>query len=99
MNRRDTARLFFPTSRNRIAVGMLLALVSPWIAVFVAERSSFDRFVGLPFLVVVVLATLIGRLSSGVVCVLTSAALMDYYVIPPTHTFDPSGATDYVALF
>ncbi len=77
---------------------MALALLGPWVAVFVAERAAFARFVGLPFLVAIVLATLIGRLSSGVVCVVASAALMDYYVIPPTHTFNPSGATDYVAL-
>ncbi|MDP9329933.1 MAG: SpoIIE family protein phosphatase [Actinomycetota bacterium] len=96
--RPDAARLFLPPSRNRIAAGMALALLGPWVAVFVAERAAFARFVGLPFLVAIVLATLIGRLSSGVVCVVASAALMDYYVIPPTHTFNPSGATDYVAL-
>src|SRR5438034_4832453 len=98
MSRPDTARLFFPPSRRRTAAGMALALIGPWIAVLVAQRAAFARFVGLPFLVAVVLVTLIGRLASGVVCVVASAALMDYYVIPPTHTFDPSGATDYVAL-
>ncbi len=60
--------------------------------------SVLHRFSALLYLLVVIAATLLGRLVAGVVAVIASALLLDYYVVSPVNSLNPDRWEDVVAL-
>ena len=83
------SRLWRPPSNRALFVGLVLALLLPWLASRLStEVSVFGSFPGLTFLAATVTATLMGRLSASAVATLASAALLS------SSGLLPEGATE-----
>jgi GAF domain-containing protein len=67
---------------RRVAAGILVALAAS-IPVVVFVRSVSTSFLGLPWLLVIIAATLVGGRIAGAVGVLVAVLLLDWYVFPP----------------
>lgn len=74
-------------SRDRSVAGIAIALLGAPAATLLATRLEFAR--ALPFVVVIVAATVVGRLVAGVVATVVSAALFSYFVIDRAGSFRP----------
>ncbi|HZD81159.1 MAG TPA: SpoIIE family protein phosphatase [Actinomycetota bacterium] len=84
--------LWFPASRARLAGGLVVAVAGCAAAAPLASTLTLHRFPGIGFLLVVLIATLVGRLASGLVAAVLSGVLLDVVVIPPTDAFSrPKG--------
>ena len=93
------ARVWSPPSARLLALGLGCALVLPFPAVWAIEHLDlFDHFPGLPFLVIGVAATLIGRLAAGLVSVVVSAALLVIYAVPPEGRLASPTPSDLIAI-
>ncbi len=95
---RQEEGLLVPTHRRRLGLGIAAAILGPLVLTPIATHPFFAQLPALPFVLAVVLATLLGRLAAGMVAVLTSMVLIDYYVISP-HVFRPHSVQDLFALF
>ncbi|MGZ8631632.1 MAG: SpoIIE family protein phosphatase, partial [Actinomycetota bacterium] len=91
--------LWRPASTVELVVGVVLALVLPLPAVWAAEHLAVvDRFPGLPFLIVTVTATLVGRLTASIVSVLWSGLLLAVFEVPPAGDLAAARPTDLVGV-
>jgi serine phosphatase RsbU (regulator of sigma subunit) len=72
-----------PRSR-RGALGVAVALVGPFAALAVASLDGLARFRGTPFLIVIIVASALGRLAGGLIALAISMVLLDYNFLPPT---------------
>ena len=72
-----------PRSR-RGALGVAVALVGPFAALAVASLNGLARFRGTPFLIVIIVASALGRLAGGLIALAISMVLLDYNFLPPT---------------
>jgi GAF domain-containing protein len=79
--------LLFPQDRGRTVAGLVLAVLGPIAATPVATAADLRPFPALWFLFAVVTVSLVGLFVAGVVASAISCALLDYYVLPPTHSF------------
>lgn len=87
------SRLWRPPSNRDLFLGVLFALVLPWLASRLStEVSVFESFPGLAFLAATVTATLMGRLSASVVATVASAVFLS------SSGLLPEGATDHPLL-
>jgi GAF domain-containing protein len=82
--------LLVPSTRQRLWLGMILAVAGPLAATPLATLPGLDRVPAIPFILAVVAATVVGRLLSGLIGVVVSAVLLDWYVVPPLHSLRPS---------
>ena len=80
-------RLLLPPDGRRLWGGLALGIALPVIVTPLATASFQQRLSGLPYVLAVVVATLLGRLLGGLVATVLSATLINYYVLPPTHAF------------
>lgn len=95
---RRSERLSMPPSRRRLLAGLLVALAGPVLAVALADLEWLEGVPTVPFLAVVLLATILGRLLAGLVAAIVSVVLLDYYVLPPVRTLRPEDVGDVVEL-
>ena len=72
-----------PRSR-RGALGVAVALVGPFAALALASLDGLARFRGTPFLIVIIVASALGRLTGGLIALAISMVLLDYNFLPPT---------------
>jgi GAF domain-containing protein len=72
-----------PRSRNRLAAGLAMAVGGTFLGV-VVSRNTDNALKGLPFLLVVVLATIVEGWISGVVAVIVASIALDVWVMDPT---------------
>lgn len=77
--------LLLPPSRARLAVGLAVGVLGPIAVTPLVTLPRFHVFPSLPYLLCVVAATLLARLSGGLVAVAVSLPLLDYYAVPPLH--------------
>jgi serine phosphatase RsbU (regulator of sigma subunit) len=88
---RRTQRLLTPPTRARLAGGLALAVIAPVLLTPVAMSTFLDALPSVPYILGIVLATLVGRLLAGLVAVVVSTALLDYYILEPTRSFSLAG--------
>jgi GAF domain-containing protein len=93
-----TERTLLPPTRGRLVAGLVIAVGGSLLAAPVATSPSLARFSGLPFFVVILSATFVGRLLPGILSAVLAGILLETYVIPRTETFSPAGASDLVAI-
>jgi GAF domain-containing protein len=90
--RDPSARLWIGRkSWRRVALGILVAVVAS-VPALLFLRSVRTPFQGLPWLLVVIVATLLGGRIAGVVAVLVAVVALDWYVFPPEGLSLGSGA-------
>ena len=93
-----TERLLVPSSLWRIVAGLAVAVGGPFVAARLAMLDPFGRFPSLPFLVVIVGATMLGRLGTGAIAVIESILLLDYHFLGDDRGFSPASTEDLIAL-
>ena len=77
--------LMIPATRRARIAGIAVALVAPLLAAGLVEAEGVRRYLTLPFLVTILLATAVGRLMAGLLAVLVSSVAIDYLFIGPGH--------------
>jgi GAF domain-containing protein len=86
-----------PTSGRRTALGLAIALAGGVLAVaFVAATKS--PFQGLPFVLVIIAATIVGRGIAGAASVVIATMLLDFFVLEPTGRFKFASPAEFWAL-
>jgi serine phosphatase RsbU (regulator of sigma subunit) len=85
----DPRDLMVPPTRAGWFVGVTVALAGPIIAAVLVDAIGLRQYLTLPFLVSILLATVIGRLAAGLLATLFSSALIDYFFIGPGRGFGP----------
>lgn len=90
-------RLLFPSSVQRLAAGMAIAILGPVGAAWLGMHS-LSNTPTLGYLAVIVAATLLGRLGPGLIAVLWSGALYSYYTIPPSNALEPGDIEGLLSL-
>ncbi len=93
-----TSRMLFPASKARFVVALALAIIGPVVSIALGVSDLFDTFSSLPFVVTIVVVTGIGRLGAGLVAIVVSILLLDYYVVPPLRSFNPAEVEGVVDL-
>jgi serine phosphatase RsbU (regulator of sigma subunit) len=93
-----TQRLLTPPTRGRLVGGLALAVAGPTVVTPLAMSSALTDVPSVPYILAIVLATLVGRLLPGLIAVVGSTALLDYYVLSPIHSFDFSDTRGVVEL-
>jgi serine phosphatase RsbU (regulator of sigma subunit) len=88
-------RLFATADPVRTVAGVLVVLVGAPLAVLLTRNEAFSHFLGLPFLIVVAAATLLGRLWVGLFAAAVSAVLLNVYVVS---SVDLGGGGDVVSI-
>lgn len=76
------------SARGLVAVAV--AVIGPFLMLPIASLDMFDQFRATPFLVVILAASLLGRLSVGLVAVVLSVILLDYNFIAPEASLESS---------
>ena len=87
-----------PRDRRRLWLGLTLAIIGPLLVAPISTLQLFDQLPGIPFVLVIVLATLLGRFAAGIVATVVSVGLIDFYILGPTHGFRPRSAEDLAAI-
>jgi GAF domain-containing protein len=82
---------------RRTALGIVIALVGGTGAIAFVVATRF-RFEALPFVLVILVATLVGKRIAGAVAVVVATLLLDYYALPPLHQIDPETPTEFWGL-
>jgi GAF domain-containing protein len=72
--------LFAPPDRRRLALGILVAVAGCAVVTPIAVQTALRQLPSVLYLLVVVLATIVGRLIAGGVAVALSALLLDHYL-------------------
>jgi serine phosphatase RsbU (regulator of sigma subunit) len=93
-----TQRLLIPPTRARLVGGLVLAVAGPVLVTPVARMPALEDVPSVPYILTIVLATLVGRLLPGLIAVVASTLLLDYYILPPVRKFDVSDTQGLVEL-
>ena len=92
-------QMWRPRSTPELLTGLGLALMLPWFAAWLSiDLAIFERFVGLPFLVATVAATLVGRLAASLVATLASGALIVTLEVLPAWRLSSPHPEDLIAV-
>jgi GAF domain-containing protein len=91
--------LFAPPDRRRLVLGILVAILGCLAVTPIALHSPLEQLSSVLYLLVVVLATIVGRLIAGGVAVALSAILIDYYLFPRNKGLSPGAPAELVAVF
>ena len=86
-NRDRTEGLLLPPEPRSLWIGIAIGLLGPIAFTLLARTEWFDTIPALPYLLVVVAATLFGRLVAAGVATLASVVLFGVYVVPPRGEF------------
>ena len=90
--------LMIPATRRARIAGIAVALAAPLLAAGLVEAEGVRRYLTLPFLVTILLATAVGRLMAGLLAVLVSSVAIDYLFIGPGHGFGPLKVEELISL-
>ena len=92
---RPHLRDIVPIPRSRTGVlGVVVALVGPFVALAIASLDGLARFRGTPFLIVIIAASALGRLTAGLIALTISMVLLDYNFLPPTGDLELSSSIE-----
>ena len=89
-----TSVLFAPSGWRRTALGLLVVLVGS-VPATLFVRDVDTAFKGLPFILVILAGTVVGRRIAGAVGVAIAVLVLDWYVVPPTHSIKLTSASDF----
>jgi serine phosphatase RsbU (regulator of sigma subunit) len=90
--------LFIPQDRGRTIAGVLLAILAPITATPVATSADLRPFPAVWYFFAVVAVSLVGLLLAGLIAAGVSAVLLDYYVLPPTHSLALDSVRDLIGI-
>ncbi|HJX08011.1 MAG TPA: DUF4118 domain-containing protein, partial [Actinomycetota bacterium] len=82
MNRSESA--FVPPRASRLWIGIAVAVVGPILITPFVRTGSLSLIPGVPYVLVIVVAALVGRLVAGGIAIVASTVLLDRYVISPS---------------
>lgn len=91
--------LWRPRSGLRLLAGILVALTLPELVTQLIARGVADKFPSLLYVGAVVVAAMLGRLVGGLLAVVVSVLLLDYYVVEPRWSFNPWQGAAYAIDF
>lgn len=92
-------RLWRPPQNGEFVLGLVLALILPCVAAWMAVGLQvFDHFPGVPFLVATVGATLVGRLSASLIATFASGILVSTLATSPETGLEATRPQDLVAV-
>ena len=77
--RRDS--IFVPATPGRLWLGIAIAVVGPIVITPLVRTGSLSLVPGVPYVLAIVAAALVGRLVAAGIAVLTSTVLLDRFVI------------------
>jgi serine phosphatase RsbU (regulator of sigma subunit) len=77
--------IFVPRNRARLALGLAIAVLGPIIITPIVRTGSLSIFPGVPYVLVIVAATVLGRLLAGTVSIVGSAIMLDRYIVQPAN--------------
>jgi serine phosphatase RsbU (regulator of sigma subunit) len=78
---------FLPPDHRRLLIGLLLALVGPIVVTPLARLDALMSFPALPYVLVVVIATVFGRLLAATVATVVSVVLLDRFFVDSVGDF------------
>jgi serine phosphatase RsbU (regulator of sigma subunit)/transcriptional regulator with GAF, ATPase, and Fis domain len=91
--------IFLPPDARRLLIGLAVAIAGPVVISPITIRmDAFSRFPGLPFLLVVVIATLFGRLLAAGISTFLSVLLLDRYFLAPLTGYGARTGSDLWAI-
>ena len=73
--------IFFPRSPGRLWIGIAVAVIAPILITPLVRSGSLSIFPGIAYVLVVVAATVAGRLAAASIAIVESAILLDRYVL------------------
>ena len=79
MTRTESA--FLPPKASRLWLGIAIAIVGPILMTPLVRMGSLSVIPGVPFVLVIVVAALVGRLVAAGIAIAVSTVLLDRYVI------------------
>ena len=79
-------------------LGIVVAVLGPLLVTPLATQHLFDQLPAVPFVLAVVVATLIGRFAAGIVATIVSVTLIDHYIIAPGRLLRPQSPEDIAAV-
>jgi GAF domain-containing protein len=89
-----TSGLFAQPSWKRTALGILVVLVGTIPATLVVSLLDAP-FKGLPFILVILAGTVVGRRIAGALGVALAVLVLDWYVVPPRHSITLTTAAEF----
>ena len=81
MSRSESA--FFPPKPSRLWLGIAVAVIGPIAMTPLVRTGSLSLIPGVPFVLVIVVAALVGRLVAAGIAIALSTVLLDRFVISP----------------
>ncbi|MFN8097128.1 MAG: DUF4118 domain-containing protein [Dermatophilaceae bacterium] len=101
LDRGRFARVLRRPGPRRLAAGMALAVLGPGALTWLLTRASTwvgSGGNGLLYLLVVVVAAIVGGLVPALTCAVVSVGLLNYFFVPPVHTLRVSTAHNVTEL-
>ncbi|HEY7661392.1 MAG TPA: GAF domain-containing protein, partial [Actinomycetota bacterium] len=90
--------MFLPPGRGRLWIGLVIAVLGPVLITPIARLDPLSTFPGVPYVLVVVAATIFGRLLAAGVATLVSVILLERYFVDPAGGFGLPGGGDVWAI-
>jgi GAF domain-containing protein len=91
--------IIVPPDTGRLLIGLAIAIGGPLLITPITTRvEAFARFPNLPFLLVVVIATLFGRLLAAGIATFLSVLLLDRYFLAPIGGYTARTGSDLWAI-
>ena len=75
---------FLPPKTSRLWLGIAIAVAGPLLITPLVRTGSLSLIPGVPYVLVIVVAALIGRLVAGGIATVTSTVMLDRFVISPS---------------
>ena len=84
MTRSESA--FLPPRASRTWLGIAIAIVGPIVVTPIVRTGSLSLVPGVMYVLVIVIAALVGRLLAGGIAIVLSTVLLDRFIIAPAAT-------------
>jgi serine phosphatase RsbU (regulator of sigma subunit)/transcriptional regulator with GAF, ATPase, and Fis domain len=82
MTRSESA--FVPPRSSRLWIGIAIAVIGPLVVTPLVRTGSLSLIPGVPYVLVIMAAALVGRLIAGGIAIAMSTVLLDRFVISPS---------------
>jgi serine phosphatase RsbU (regulator of sigma subunit)/transcriptional regulator with GAF, ATPase, and Fis domain len=82
MTRSESA--FVPPRSSRLWIGIAIAVIGPLVVTPLVRTGSLSLIPGVPYVLVIMVAALVGRLIAGGIAIAMSTVLLDRFVISPS---------------
>jgi serine phosphatase RsbU (regulator of sigma subunit)/transcriptional regulator with GAF, ATPase, and Fis domain len=89
--------IFLPRTSARLWLGIAIAILGPLVITPIVRDGALAIFPGVPYVLIVVAATLVGRVVAATIAIAESAILLDRYVVAAGQT-GQRGEQDLLAI-